>query len=181
MPRTVILALSAVMVALLAIIVYAGRREATQRPAAVVAVNDTAKQQPPPLTPEEEAFATALWPMHSAVVEPSAVRLTFAGMVYATEDHDVKKLAATLRPVSETFRSAVEKARAMDVPASMQRVHDLYVTSLDLYVKASAEMLKLAEDGNERHLVDAQVMSKLASEDLLKAGDVLWPGEHKPN
>ncbi|MBV9755813.1 MAG: hypothetical protein JO047_02050, partial [Alphaproteobacteria bacterium] len=71
--------------------------------------------------------------------------------------------------------------RAMDVPASMQTVHNLYVTSLDLYVKASTEMLKLAQDGNERHLVDAQAMSYLASQDLLKAGDVLWPGEHKPN
>lgn len=181
MSRAVILALSVVMVALLAIIVYAGRHEATQLASATVVAHVVASQQPAPLTPEEEAFATALWPMHSEVVEPSAVRLTFAGMIYATDDHDVKKLAATLGPVHETFRSAVEKARAMDVPASMQAVHDLYVTSLDLYVKASTEMLKLAQDGNEHHLVDAQVMSKLASEDLLKAGDVLWPGEHKPN
>jgi hypothetical protein len=181
MPRAVILALSAVMIALLAIIVYAGRHETPQQAPVAVVANVAEPQQPPPLTPEEEAFATALWPMHSEVVEPSAVRLTFAGMIYATEDHDAKKLAATLGPVNETFRAAVDKARAMDVPASMQAVHDLYVTSLDLYVRASAEMLKLAQDGNERHLIDAQVMSKLASQDLLKAGDVLWPGEHKPN
>ena len=179
MPRAVIVALSVVMVGLLAVIFYAGRHEASQTPIAVAA-NGVAPQ-PAPLTPEEEAFATALWPMHSEVVEPSAVRLTFAGMVYTTEDHDAKKLAATLGPVNETFRAAVEKARAMDVPASMQTVHNLYVTSLDLYVKASTEMLKLAQDGNERHLVDAQAMSYLASQDLLKAGDVLWPGEHKPN
>jgi hypothetical protein len=42
-------------------------------------------------------------------------------------------------------------------------------------------MLKVAEDGNDRHMVDAQAMSERASEYLLKAGDVLWPGEHKPN
>lgn len=182
MPRAAIVALSVVMLALVAIIVYAGRHEATQRASATVVIsNVAARQQPAPLTAEEEAFATALWPMHSEVVEPSAVRLTFAGMIYTTEDHDAKKLAATLGPVNATFRAAVDKARTMDVPASMQAVHDLYVTSLDLYVKASTEMLKLAQDGNERHLVDAQAISKLASEDLLKAGDVLWPGEHKPN
>jgi len=40
---------------------------------------------------DEEAFAAALWPTHSEVVEPTAVRLTFAGMIYATDDHDVRK------------------------------------------------------------------------------------------
>ena len=169
------------MVALLAVILYAGRREIAQETAVTAVAASSPVQQPPPLTPEEEAFATALWPMHSEVVEPTAVRLTFAGMIYATDDHDVRKLAATLQPVHETFRTALEKARALDVPASMQRVHELYVTSLDLYVKASDEMLKTAQDGNDKHMVDAQVMSNLAAQDLLKAGDVLWPGEHKPN
>ena len=125
--------------------------------------------------------ATALWPTHSEVVEPTAVRLTFAGMIYATDDHDVRKLTATLQPVNETFRATLEKVRALDVPASMQRVHERYVEALALYVKASAEMLKVAQDSSDRHLVEAQMMSKLASEELLKAGDVLWPGEHKPN
>jgi len=60
-------------------------------------------------------------------------------------------------------------------------VHERYVEALALYVKASAEMLKVAQDSSDRHLVEAQMMSKLASEELLKAGDVLWPGEHKPN
>lgn len=180
MPRAAMLSLSFVMVALLAIIAYAGHREVAQQ-AATAAISSPGVPQPPPLTAEEEAFATALWPMHSEIVEPTAVRLTFAGLVYATEDHDARKLVATLQPVSDTFRAALQRARALDVPASMQAVHDLYVTSLDLYVKASAEMLKVGEDGNERHMVDAQAMSKLASEDLLKAGDVLWPGEHKPN
>jgi hypothetical protein len=140
-----------------------------------------AAQQPPALSPEEEAYATSLWPMHSEVVEPSGVRLTFAGMVYATEGHDAKKLAATLQPVGETFRATLDKARQMDVPASMQTVHERYLEALQLYVRASAEMLIVARDGDERHLVDAQVMSDRAAKDLVKVGDVLWPGEHKPN
>lgn len=180
MPRAAILSLSFVTVALLAIIGYAGHREVAQQAATTVTTN-LAVQQPPPLSPEEEAFATALWPTHSEVVEPTAVRLTFAGMIYATDDHDVHKLTATLQPVNETFRTVLEKVRALDVPASMQRVHERYVDALTLYVKASVEMLKVGQDRNDQHLVEAQAMSKLASEELLKAGDVLWPGEHKPN
>jgi hypothetical protein len=90
-------------------------------------------------------------------------------------------MANTIRPVHDTFHDALDKAKALDVPASMQQVHELYVTSLDLYVKAASQMLKAAEEKNEKLLVDAQAISKLASQDLLKAGDVLWPGEHKPN
>lgn len=185
MPRAAILSLSFVTVALLAIIGYAGHREVAQQPVAPATVS-IASQQLRPLSPEEEAYATSLWPMHSEVVEPTAVRLTFAGLIYATEDHDLHKLVTTLQPVNETFRTALEKARTLDVPASMQSVHDRYVDALTLYVKASAEMLKVAQDGNDQHLVDqhlvaAQTISKLASEELLKAGDVLWPGEHKPN
>jgi ribosomal protein S1 len=42
-------------------------------------------------------------------------------------------------------------------------------------------MVKVEADAKFEHLVDAQEMSHRASEDLLKVGDVLWPGEHKPN
>jgi hypothetical protein len=180
MPRAAILSLSFVMVALLAIVGYAGRREMAQ-PSVATSVITKFEAQPPPLSPEEEAYATSLWPMHSEVVEPSAVRLSFAGLVYATEDHDARKLAAVLQPLSGTFRSAMEKARGLDVPTSMQTVHEQYLEALTLYENASAEMLKVAQDGNEQHLITAQAMSERASEDLLKAGDVLWPGEHKPN
>mgnify|MGYP001376063817 CR=1 FL=1 len=182
MPRAAIVSLSFVMVALLAIVVYAGRREVTQRAAATtMAAGVAAPAQPRALSPEEEAYATALWPTHNEVVEAAAVRLAFAGLVYATDDHDKGKLAATLRPVNATFHAALEKVRSLDVPASLQAVHEQYLESLTLYERASAEMLKVAEDGNDRHLIDAEVMSHHAAQDLLKAGDVLWPGEHKPN
>jgi hypothetical protein len=42
-------------------------------------------------------------------------------------------------------------------------------------------MVKLETDSKIEHLVTAQKMSYVASEDLLKVEDVLWPGEHKPN
>jgi hypothetical protein len=30
-------------------------------------------------------------------------------------------------------------------------------------------------------LVGAQRMAQQAAQDVVKAGDILWPGEHKPN
>ena len=42
-------------------------------------------------------------------------------------------------------------------------------------------MVKIAGDGKEEHLVNAQKMSFAAAEGLLRVGDVLWPGEFKPN
>jgi hypothetical protein len=60
-------------------------------------------------------------------------------------------------------------------------VHDQYLEALALYETASTEMIKVAEDGKVEHLIEAQTMSQRAAEDLLKVGDVLWPGEYKPN
>ena len=50
-----------------------------------------------------------------------------------------------------------------------------------LYRKASDEMLAFTKDGERQHLVDAQGMSVTASEDILRAGEALWPGQYKPH
>jgi hypothetical protein len=42
-------------------------------------------------------------------------------------------------------------------------------------------MLEVARDGDEGHLINAQVKSQHAAEELIRIGDILWPGEHKPN
>jgi len=42
-------------------------------------------------------------------------------------------------------------------------------------------MVKIAGDGKDAHLVQAQKLSFAAAEDLLRVGDVLWPAEFKPN
>ena len=133
------------------------------------------------LSAEEEAYAATLWPIHSEVVEASALDMSLAGVAYATEHHDAQRLEARVLPLRDRFRTAAEQAQAMVVPASMQKVHYWYIEALALYETASAEMVKIAADGKLEHLIDAQSMSQRAAEDLLKVGDVLWPGEYKPN
>jgi len=55
------------------------------------------------------------------------------------------------------------------------------VTLLSLYEQSVTEMLEVERDGDEGHLVNAQIKSGHAVEELVKVGDILWPGEHKPN
>jgi hypothetical protein len=50
-----------------------------------------------------------------------------------------------------------------------------------LYRKASDAMLEFTKDGGRQHLIDAQGMGLTASEDILRAGEVLWPGQYKPH
>ena len=136
---------------------------------------------PPPLSVEEEAFAEAVWPLHQEMVEPSAGRLASAGMTFAADDHDANRLAAKLTPLRQVFHDTRDKIAAIAAPPSMQAVRDRYVALLVLYEQSATEMLEVARDGDEGHLIDAQLKSEHAAQELMKVGDILWPGEHKPN
>jgi len=178
-PRAVLL--SVLAAALVAVILLAMQRELTPRAAVAPMMFWQGMPQQVALNADEEAYAEALWPIHSEAVETSAVAMSFAGVSYVTEHHDAQRLAAKVLPLNETFRAAAGKARALTVPPSMQKVHDQYLEAVTLFEHASAEMAKVGDDGKLEHLIEAQSMSQRAAEDLLKVGDVLWPGEHKTN
>jgi hypothetical protein len=169
------------VVALAAMVGVAAQRELLPRAAPSPVAGGKMVTEQNALSAEEEAYEAALWPIHSEVVEVSAVDMSFAGVAYVIEHHDARWLEARALPLRDRFRAAADKVQAMEVPASMQRVHDWYLEALALYETASAEMVKVAADGKVEHLIEAQTMSQRAAEDLLKVGDVLWPGEYKPN
>jgi hypothetical protein len=132
------------------------------------------------LTPEEEAYASALWPIHSEV-KMAAVRMTFAGLNYKTEGEDAAKLKSAVQPLVKVFAEAGERAARMTPPASLRDAHASYLGALANYSAASREMLKVVDDGRDAHLIAAHQRSQQASHELLKLSDVLWPGEYKPN
>ncbi|HYM01709.1 MAG TPA: hypothetical protein VET85_02120 [Stellaceae bacterium] len=180
MPRLRPVLLSTVFAVLGAVVVLAVQREMLQRPAATPVMSADSNPQNA-LSADEEAYAAALWPIHSGAVEISAVELSFAGVDYVTQHPDRERLGARVMRLNDVFRTAAARAQNLEVPRSMQWVHDMYMEALALYVNASAEMGKVVEDGRIDHLIEAQTMSQRAAEDLLKVGDVLWPSEHKPN
>ena len=136
--------------------------------------------QPVALTAEEEVYAEALWTVHSAA-KVWAIELSFAGILYKTETQDASKLEAKVHALSGDFAAAESKAREITVPPAMRAVHEKYLGAIQLYESAAAEMLEAARDGDDRRLLVAQGMSQHAAEEMLRVGDVLWPGEYKPN
>jgi hypothetical protein len=139
-------------------------RELTPRVGVAPTVFWQSIPQPRALSDEEETYAETLWPIHSRVVETSAVAMSFAGVSYVTEHHDPARLAEKARTLRETFVTATRKAQALTVPSSMHKVQDQYLGALALFETASAEMAKVGEDGKVDHLIEAQAMSQRAAD-----------------
>jgi hypothetical protein len=175
-----LLALGAV--AALAVVHEIGKEKQTQPVSAAsqFAAGLAHGHEAPALSAEEEAYAVALWPIHSDV-KLAAIRMTFAGITYKTQDSDAQKLKVEVQPLTDTFRSAARRARQLQPPATLAQAHADYLQALDLYSWASKEMIKVADDGSDGHLVAAHRRSEEASTTLIKLSDTLWPGEYKPN
>ena len=138
------------------------------------------KPEPRALTAEEESYAAALWEIHREVT-PSAVAMSFAGIIHETGSHDKNQLERKISPVATFFLGAERRVRALSVPPTLSQVHNQYVEAMVLYRKASDDMLAYAKDGERQHLIDAHDMSITASQAILRAGEVLWPGQYKPH
>ena len=171
----------ALVVGLIALMAMAAFREtAKPKPQQVAANAEVNRVERPAVTAEEEAYASALWPIH-AQVKQDAVKMTFAGLAYKMGD--IKRAAVKKRvaPLTLMFDSAGAALNKLQPPASMRVLHGEYIEAIKLYRDASVTMIKVAVDGRDAHLLEAQAMSEKASGLTLKVGDTLWPGEFKPN
>jgi hypothetical protein len=178
--RVRILLLSTVVLALLGVVGYALQRELTRQqattPVATAVINEPVRA----LTGEEQDYAAALWPIHSEV-KLSAVAMSFAGIAYKLGEQNGPTLEARVQPLADSFGAAMMRARALRVPPSMVPLHERYLAALAQYENAAAEMVSATRDGKDAHLLAGQQMSLRATEDILRIGDVLWPGEYKPH
>jgi hypothetical protein len=144
-------------------------------------VNPTSpKPEPRALSAEEESYAASLWEIHREVT-PSAVAMSFAGIFYETGSRDKGQLERKISPVAAFFKGAETRVRGLTVPPSLLQVHNQYVEAMVLYGRASHDMLEFAKDGERQHLIDAHDLRLAASQAILRAGEVLWPGQYKPH
>jgi hypothetical protein len=184
MPGTRSLLLAGVVVALAATIGAAWLHEVRPRsvvkPAAQTVSTPAEQPRPRALTADEERFATALWAVHREATR-SAVAMSFAGIAYHTEDRDARNLARRIEPLARFFHEAEMRVRTMSSPPSLSRTHEKYMDAMALYANAAAEMLKFTEDGDVQRLDVAHRLDVRASEDMLRVGEVLWPGQYKPH
>jgi hypothetical protein len=96
---------------------------------------------------------------------------------------DIKRadIKTRIGPLTGRFSQALSRVEALKPPASLEAAHASYLDALRLYRDSSAEMVKVAADGSDQHLMRAQEMAEKASNKLMEVGEVLWPGEYKPN
>lgn len=179
-PKTV--GLWSVLTLLVALVGYAAVHEVRKATAVIQpqASEHAFSEQRPAHSAAEERFSQALWNIHSDV-RTAAVRMTFAGLAYKMGDGDRASVNTKVAPLTAVFREAETALRSLDAPASMQDTRNRYASALQLYGDASLEMVKVAHDGKDAHLLKAQEMSEQASGILLEVGEQLWPGEIKPN
>lgn len=156
------------------------RPQSVAQPVAQIVSARAEKPQPPALTADEERFATALWAIHREATR-SAVAMSFAGIAYQTETRDAHALARRIEPLAKFFRDAEIQVRTMSPPPSLSEIHGQYVEAMALYANAAAEMLKFTEDGDSQRLDVAHGLDVRGSEDVLRVGEVLWPGQYKPH
>lgn len=184
MPGGRSLLLTGVVVALAAITgaawLHEVRTPSVAQPAAQPVNVRAAIPELPALTAEEERFATTLWAVHRDATK-SAVALSFAGISYQTDDHDAHALARKIEPLAKFFHDAEAQVRAMSAPPSLSRTFGRYVGAMALYANAADEMLKFTEDADTRRLDEAHRLDVKASQDMLRVGEVLWPGQYKPH
>lgn len=134
----------------------------------------------PALTPAEETYIGQLWKIHDRV-KHSAFQLTFAGMSYKLGNLDRGSIKEKVVLQTEIYRTALADMAKLTVPPSLREKHDMYANAVKLYEQASLELVKVADDGKEQHLLDAHALTERASSMLLQAGDQFWPGEFKPH
>lgn len=156
------------------------REAATMSRMAAAAPRPSLAPPRPALTPAEEAYAHALWAIHGDV-KNAAFTLTFSGLRYKLKELRVRAFATNVQAASKRFNNAEERVRALAPPASLTQVHTQYLDAVHLFQQSAAEMLKVTEDGRDDHLLVAQPLSQQASENLLRVGNVIWPGEYLPN
>jgi hypothetical protein len=128
----------------------------------------------------EEAYSVNLWKIHDKV-KTSAVQLSFAGLSYKLKELDRAGVKAKVSPQIEIFANAQNELGKIAVPDSLKALHGDYVNAVNFYRDAAQDMVKIANDSNEQHLLDAHSKSNQAATLLLKVGAELWPGEFKPN
>lgn len=177
-----VVVVGAILLTLAGILTVALVREAATRSVAASAERSRATPSParPPLTAGEDAYARALWPIHSEV-KLGALRMTFASINYKIGKIDRAELGARVQASREIYQQAEARLRTLDPPPSLHRVHTEYLDAIQLYQRSAREMAKVVDDGRDEHLVVAAPMLSEAGGKLVNVGTALWPGEYVPN
>jgi hypothetical protein len=133
----------------------------------------------PEFNAAEEAYSVSLRRIHGNVATGSAL-LGPTALSYKLKKLDRAGLKAKIASQSELYRTVLRDLGQLPVPDSLKEVHNTYIKAVNFYADASADMMKIAADGNEQHLLDAHTKTNQAGTLMLKVSAELWPTATKP-
>ena len=175
------------VVAVVAVILVSGLTFAVSRAVTTTppsAIGVTAKPSPrparPALTPAEETYMRAMWPIHGDV-ERSLMRASLGQILYKTNDLTRDELKARMEQALVTYRGAETRMRALQPPDSLRKDHDTYLVAVRLFQESAVEANKMFKDGREDHLLAAYPKSQEGSDKIREVGGKFWPNEFPPN
>ncbi len=171
--------LSVVLLGLGAIIGFSISRETTTS-AGATGAQPLRVASRPALSPDEQAYVEALWPIH-AQLEVAAERVALGTIFYKSEDIDRAELKVRLEEALANYRAADEKLGALHPPASMQKSQAGYAAAVGLFKDSTAEMLKMFDDGSDEHLQTAYPGYLDGTNKIRDLGGAFWPDEFPPN
>ena len=174
-----ILILGLVSVSVVSIVTFAVSRAVTTTPTAVSS-RPVARPPRPPLTPAEEAYMRALWPIHGDV-ERSLMRASLGQIFYKTADLSRAELKTRIEEALATYRSADTRLRALEPPPSLRHEHEQYLAAVRLFQESAMEASKMFKDGRDDHLLAAYPKSQEGSDKIREVGGKFWPHEFPPN
>jgi hypothetical protein len=172
--------LGVVLVALGAIIGFSISREIAQPTASAPGGAPVRVGQHPSLSPDEQAYVDALWPIHTDV-EVAAERVALGAIFYKVNDLDQQALKSRLDESLLRYQSAESRLRELHPPASLQSSHETYLRAIGLFAQSTVEMLRLFDDGSEAHLQAGYPPYLEATNKIRDLGGRFWPDEFPPN
>ncbi len=157
--RPKMLILGVVFLGLVGILSFAVSRELTS--SSQPAARPSLRPPRPPLSPAEEQYMRALWPVHGDV-ERNVMRMSLGQIFYK-------------------YRGAEARLLALDPPASLRGEHGEYLAAVRLFQESAVEVLKMFEDGRDEHMLAAYPKSQEGSNKIREVGGKFWPNEFPPN
>ena len=183
LPSRRMLFLGCVAIAVIGVCSFAVSRAVsrTATPAVTTAnIKPAARPPRPALTPAEEAYMRAMWPIHGDV-ERSLMRASLGQILYKTDDLSRAELKARMEQALTTYRGAETRIRALEPPASVRNDHEQYLVAVRLFQESAVEAIKMFKDGRDDHLLAAYPKSQEGSDKIREVGGKFWPSEFPPN
>jgi hypothetical protein len=178
-PRSV-LGFGLLAIAVACVLTFTASRAVTPPPSRPAAPKSAAQAPRPPVTPAEESYIRAMWPIHGDV-ERGLMRASLGQILYKTQDVSRAELQHRMEQALAVYRSAESRLRELHPPPSLQPEHEQYLAAVRLFQEAAVEANKMFADGREDHLLAAYPKSQEGSDKIREVGGKFWPNEFPPN